>query len=131
VSKPPEPPVPLGNGTFRVTRGDGTQVLAYGVADGQKTWVFVDGTSYVLEPSRRGRSAGAHDAAALTAPMPATVAQIHVTVGDTVKAGDLLMTLEAMKMELPIRATSDGTVNAINCRAGELVQPGAPLVTLA
>jgi len=38
------------------------------------------------------------------------------------------VTLEAMKMELPIRATTTGTVTAINCRVGELVQPGLPLI---
>jgi biotin carboxyl carrier protein len=62
--------------------------------------------------------------------MPATVTQVHVTPGQQVQAGDVLLTLEAMKMELPIRASAAGVVKSINCRTGELVRPGNPLVEL-
>jgi 3-methylcrotonyl-CoA carboxylase alpha subunit len=70
------------------------------------------------------------DAAALAAPMPATVVAINVTTGQAVTAGDTLILLEAMKMELAVTAPHDGTVRAIACRVGELVQPGVPLVDL-
>lgn len=120
---------PLGSGAFRIEHADGTHSTAYGVADGARTWMFLNGQTWVVEPPRRTR-AGAEDAAALAAPMPATVAHIHVTVGATVAAGDPLVTLEAMKMELPLRAPAAGTVKTINCRVGELVQPGVPLVEL-
>ena len=130
VSKPEESVTPLGKGVFRITRRDGSQALAYGVVDGARTWVFVDGVTHVIEPSRRTSGGAGQDAAQLAAPMPATVTQIHVTVGQTVAPGDLLVTLEAMKMELPIRATTHGTVTTINCRVGELVQPGIALLEL-
>jgi biotin carboxyl carrier protein len=130
VSNFKEAIVARGNGVFRVNREDGTHVTAYAATDGAKTWVFVDGITYVVEPPRRGRAAGAPDAAALAAPMPATVTQIHVAVGAAVQPGDPLITLEAMKMELPIRATAVGTITAINCRVGELVQPGQALIEL-
>jgi biotin carboxyl carrier protein len=130
VSKSAEAITALGDGAFRVDRGDGTHVVAYAVTDGPKTWVFLDGITHVVETARRGRAAGGHDAGALAAPMPATVTRIHVAVGQAVAAGDVLVTLEAMKMELPITATARGTVAAINCRVGELVQPGVPLVEL-
>jgi biotin carboxyl carrier protein len=68
---------------------------------------------------------------ALGAPMPGTVIAVAVAVGQQVQAGDLLLTLEAMKMELPIRAPRDGVVSAIRCAPGDLVQPGPPLVELA
>ena len=55
--------------------------------------------------------------------MPATVVAIKVAPGDSVKQGDILIVLEAMKMELPVRAPGDGRVKAIHCRPGELVQP--------
>ena len=55
---------------------------------------------------------------------------VPVAVGQQVRAGDLLLTLEAMKMELPIRAPRDGIVTAIRCAPGELVQPGPPLVEI-
>lgn len=67
---------------------------------------------------------------ALAAPMPAAVAAILTRPGAVVKAGDVLVRLEAMKMELAIRAPSAGRVAAIDCRVGDLVQPGRPLVTL-
>jgi len=130
VSNPAAAITSLGNGAFRIGRADGTYRTAYAVADGDRTWVFLDGRAWVVEPRRRTGTGGTRDAAALAAPMPATVAQIHVSVGTTVAAGDALITLEAMKMELPVRSPTAATVTAINCRVGELVQPGVPLVSL-
>jgi 3-methylcrotonyl-CoA carboxylase alpha subunit len=60
--------------------------------------------------------------------MPATVLKVQVRPGDTVKKGDIVVVLEAMKMELPIRAPGDGVVAAVACREGELVQADAVLV---
>ena len=67
---------------------------------------------------------------ALAAPMPATVVATPTERGQAVRAGDVLVVLEAMKMELTIRAPRDGVVDALRCRRGDLVQPGVPLVTL-
>ena len=54
----------------------------------------------------------------------------NVEPGAAVKKGDTLIVLEAMKMELPIRAPADGTVARVTCTEGQLVQPGVPLVEL-
>jgi biotin carboxyl carrier protein len=62
--------------------------------------------------------------------MSATVVRIAVKPGDRVRQGDLLVALEAMKMELPIRAPRDGVVTAVRCSEGELVQPGVEVVTI-
>lgn len=104
---------------------------AWSVEVGETRWVFFDGRVFELvEPgARRGRRAGQHHGT-LSAPMPATVRHIAVSVGDPVARGDTLVVLEAMKMELPIRAPGDGVVAAVNCRAGELVQPGSPLIRI-
>ena len=67
-------------------------------------------------------------AGAVTAPMPATVLRINVKPGDAVKKGDILVLLEAMKMELPVRATDAGVVAAVRCREGELVDADAVLL---
>jgi acetyl/propionyl-CoA carboxylase alpha subunit len=67
-------------------------------------------------------------AATLTAPMPATVIKVHVKPGDAVKKGDIVVVLEAMKMELPLRALGNGVVSAVRCREGELVQADATLI---
>ena len=77
-----------------------------------------------------GKTSAAADLDALCAPMPATVSAILVKPGAVVDAGDTLVRLEAMKMELAIRAPSAGRVTTLDCRVGDLVQPGRPLVTL-
>jgi 3-methylcrotonyl-CoA carboxylase alpha subunit len=79
--------------------------------------------------SKRRASAGAAQAA-VTAPMPSTVIKVLVSPGDAVTKGDVLVLLEAMKMELPVRALGDATVVAVRCREGELVQADAVLVEL-
>jgi biotin carboxyl carrier protein len=71
-----------------------------------------------------------HGPGSLMAPMPATVVSVNARPGDSVKAGDVLILLEAMKMELPLRAPGDAVVSAVHCRPGDLVQPNVPLVDL-
>jgi acetyl-CoA carboxylase biotin carboxylase subunit len=76
----------------------------------------------------RARSSRATAGTALVAPMPATVIKVQVKPGDAVKKGDSVVLLEAMKMELPVRALGDGVVAAVRCREGELVPADAVLV---
>jgi biotin carboxyl carrier protein len=64
----------------------------------------------------------------LTAPMPATVVQVLVQPGTHVTAGETVVLLEAMKMELPIRAMANGRVKAVHCQAGDLVRASQELV---
>ena len=103
---------------------------AFAVADGDKRWVFLDGETYELEVQRPGRKRSTGHHGSLSAPMPATVVRVNTKAGARVKKGETLLVLEAMKMELPVRATSDGTVTAVNCRVGELVQAGVALVEI-
>src|SRR5687768_7051218 len=119
----------LGDGQFLVSDGAGHR-LAYGVAAGDARWVFLDGRVYVIEEEAPGRARArhAHDEAALASPMPATVVLVNVEPGQSVARGDLLVMLEAMKMEVQIKAPRDGVVKAIACRKGDLVQPGVPLL---
>jgi len=63
--------------------------------------------------------------------MQGTVVKMVVAVGDTVKAGDLLVVLEAMKMENHISAPRDGTVSELQAKAGQNVEAGSALVTIA
>jgi 3-methylcrotonyl-CoA carboxylase alpha subunit len=130
VSETRQPIVtPLGDGRFRVVV-EGRQRIAYAVSGRDSVWIFLDGRTYVVE--RRGgqtrRRAHREDDDALASPMPATVVRITVERGQPVNAGDVLVVLEAMKMELTIKAARDGRVKAIDCRVGELVQPGVPLI---
>ena len=67
----------------------------------------------------------------VVAPMPGTIAEILVDVGDSVNADDELIILEAMKMENEILAPRDGTVAQVVTTKGAVVDTGAPLVVLA
>ena len=134
VSKPAEDPraeiVALGNGRYLVQQGTSTCV-AYAIPSGRQTWVFLDGRTFLIGSSAVARASSTDGAEALAAPMPATVVKIEVAPGQTVTRDSLLMMLEAMKMELPIRAPRDGRVTAIHCRVGEIVQPGVPLLDIS
>jgi 3-methylcrotonyl-CoA carboxylase alpha subunit len=113
-------------------RIDNGRRLAYAVAMGTETWVWLDGNAYkvaVEGPSERATHGRADDMA-MAAPMPATVRAIAVSVGQPVTTGDVLIVLEAMKMELTIKAPRDGTVRAVHCAQGELVQTDIALLEL-
>ena len=118
---------PIAPGEVRV--GEGAGRTAWVASAGDVRWVHLDGNVYEIEVTRAGvrRRAGSGHGS-LTAPMPATVIRVDVSPGSIVRRGDTLLILEAMKMELPVRATGDGTVTAVHCRAGDLVQPGVSLV---
>jgi biotin carboxyl carrier protein len=111
---------------------DGDRVTrVFAIDAGGTTWVFHDGVTYEVVEQRSARTRAAAPAGSLTAPMPATVVRVTVTAGDEVKRGDILIVLEAMKMELPVRAPADGRVTAVHCEAGQLVQPETSLIELA
>ena len=79
-------------------------------------------------PAPKAAPAGAN---AVTAPLPGTITQILVKVGQQVKAGDTVVMMEAMKMENSITAEYDGTVKAILVQQGAQVQSGEALVEMA
>ena len=66
----------------------------------------------------------------VTAPMPGTILDVKVNVGDTVTKGQAIMVLEAMKMENDIVAPEDGTVASINVAVGSAVEAGETIATL-
>ena len=67
---------------------------------------------------------------AVNAPMPGTILKVNVTAGQAVKAGTVLVVLEAMKMENEIMAPKDGTVTQVVVSKGSSVDTGAPLVVI-
>ena len=116
---------------FLVEDGDRRWRVAI-ASDGDATWVFVNGQVARLASdtsAARVRARGRGDAGVM-APMPATVVAIKAAAGDTVKEGDTLIVLEAMKMELPIKSPRSGRVKAVHCAKGDLVQPGVNLLEI-
>jgi acetyl-CoA/propionyl-CoA carboxylase biotin carboxyl carrier protein len=85
------------------------------------------------KPRKRGSGHGGSGASgdSLTSPMQGTIVKVAVADGDTVSAGDLVVVLEAMKMEQPINAHKDGTVTGLSAEVGATVTSGAVLCTIA
>jgi acetyl/propionyl-CoA carboxylase alpha subunit len=126
----------IGSGTFRVEH-DGRSEIVYVAGPPGDRWIFWNGQ--LFRGDFRGAAGGAPSPGAarfrgavqpLTAPMPARVSRILARPGTAVKKGETVIVLEAMKMELPIRAPADATVTAVHCSEGELVEADAVLIEL-
>ncbi|MEW8313439.1 MAG: sodium-extruding oxaloacetate decarboxylase subunit alpha [Candidatus Thiodiazotropha endolucinida] len=128
-----------------------TPVKATGTAGGPESYqVEVNGVTYnvkvtpsgtVSEVIQTSTPAAAQSAApvaavspggdVINAPLSGNIHAIKIAVGDAIAAGDVVMVLEAMKMETEVRATSAGTVAQILVKEGETVQVGSPLLSLS
>lgn len=110
----------------------------------KKYQVNVNGTTYEVElelleegavsksapkAAQPAKPAGA--GTQVTAPMPGNILSVNVTEGASVKKGDVLMILEAMKMENEIMAPQDGKITGVNVAKGASVESGALLCTIA
>jgi len=125
----------LADGTWHLAiqgeDGAARVLRAAGFADRSTRQLWLDGRTLayerVLDTAARRADAGA----GLSAAIPAVVLELRVAAGDAVAEGDTLLLLESMKMVMPIVAPHGGVVTAVNCRAGEHVAPGTPLVVLS
>lgn len=119
-------------GGHMVVEHDGRRHVAEAVRVGNACWVHVGGRAYLVEVSdaRAAARPRAHAHDTLTAPMPATVVRVGVAVGDLVDEGQVLLVLEAMKMQMPLKAPHRAVVRAIACAVGDLVQPQVALIDL-
>lgn len=81
-------------------------------------------------PAPKAAPAGAAGAVKVNAPMPGKILAVKVNAGQAVKKGDVLIVLEAMKMENDIVAPQDGTVASVSCAVGDQVEAGALLASM-
>ncbi|MGB1549151.1 MAG: acetyl-CoA carboxylase biotin carboxyl carrier protein subunit [Candidatus Poseidoniaceae archaeon] len=109
---------------------DGRKYKAVATKVGDVWWVHVNGHTMQFEVIEPGASSS-DDEGGLSAPMPGKILEVHVSEGQNVKSGDVLMVMEAMKMEHKIVASSDGKVESIHFKEGDQVPQGAELLTLS
>lgn len=99
-------------------------------------WVHMDGETFTYEPERKGGrrggrgSGGAINPGEIAAPMPGKIIKILVQKGDKVSAHQVLLVMEAMKMEYTLKAQADGVVSEISCEPGQQVALGQVLAKL-
>lgn len=123
----------VGTGVYRVEQ-DGRSEIVYVAGPPESRWAFWNGRVFQTDrpgDAVTGRRQPGHAEQSVAAPMPATVVKVLVKPGSLVKNGDILLVLEAMKMELVIRAPADARITAVHCQEKDLVQPDTPLVEFA
>jgi biotin carboxyl carrier protein len=103
---------------------DGRPAAAYVSSDARYNWVTIAGRTYLLTKSAAASSPAATHAGSseLTAPMPGQVRMVNVKAGDAVHKGQVLVVLEAMKMEIRLQAPFDGLVAAVAASVGQTVE---------
>jgi acetyl/propionyl-CoA carboxylase alpha subunit len=115
---------------------DGKEVEGITAFSRGTLWVHMKGQTFTLEvPKRVGRRGGRSTGTGanpgeVTAPMPGKIIKLMVKEGDTVAAQQVLLVMEAMKMEYTLKALSEGKVSQMKCTAGDQVSLGQLLVKL-
>jgi acetyl-CoA/propionyl-CoA carboxylase biotin carboxyl carrier protein len=120
----------LDDGVLLTVAGRTTRALV--AVAGATSWVHVLGGTYAvteLPPPRRGAGAGTSDGE-VRSPMPGAVIAVRVAAGEQVVKGDVLLVVEAMKMEHALTAPFDGTVGDLQVRAGDQVVVDQLLATV-
>jgi acetyl-CoA/propionyl-CoA carboxylase biotin carboxyl carrier protein len=118
-----------GDGEVRIALGGVQRRYAVAATD-EAVWISRDGHHLEVRTERKARSGAGALAGSLEAPMPGTVLLVHVADGDAVAAGDVLVVLESMKMELSITAPHDGVVAGLELAPGDRVGLKQPLVAV-
>ncbi len=111
---------------------DGLEVRATVVAVEHERWIILAGRTHRLvrsSPSPRGATSH-QDPGRIAAPMPGKISAVHVRAGDHVQIGQVLMVLEAMKMEHAMSATRDGVIERVCCSEGDQVAEGDELLVV-
>ena len=108
--------------------------------DGETWKVRVDGREFSIQVDSRvpgemtrrstGRGKRRNRSGTISSSIPGKVVSLHTAVGDRVEEGEVLLILEAMKMQNEIQAPIPGTVSEVNCESGDSVEANVPLVII-
>jgi len=113
---------------------EGRRYKGFVASQGAETWYHVDGRTWKETTSTRRRSSGKasalEDPRVVKAPMPGKIVKLMKAVGAEVGAGEVVVVMEAMKMEYTLKSVAEGRVAEILCAVGEQVSLGAELVRL-
>jgi acetyl/propionyl-CoA carboxylase alpha subunit len=111
----------------------GRPISLYWANDGERKWVSLDGCTHILEKpdARRAARPGEQTTSGqIRSPMPAQVQEIRVSSQETVEKGQIILLLEAMKMEIRIQAPYPGRIKRILVEKGQTVHRDQPLVEM-
>jgi len=123
--------LPMDDGPSWLLHG-GSSHRIWMARDGDRIFVRLNGRTFEIEeidPRSTAKDGAAADDTA-KAPMPGTVISVEVKAGQTVRDGEVLMTIESMKLQTQITAWRDGEVEAVHLAPGDEFDRGAPLVGL-
>lgn len=115
---------------------EGRLVKGYAVQKNGVLWMHAEGETWTAETGRARKGGGKSKAGSsanpgeILAPMPGKIIKISAPVGQAVAKGDVVMVMEAMKMEYTLKAAVAGVVSEIKCAAGDQVPLGALLAKL-
>ena len=113
---------------------DGTLHEGYGSFHDGTYWFHLEGTTYTVlqkSKSKRGKQSRAlQNPGKIAAPMPGKIIKVIAGVGQDIKEHQVILVMEAMKMEYTLKARAAGVVSALKCAVGEQVQLGQVLATI-
>jgi biotin carboxyl carrier protein len=120
-------------GRMRIQVGETVREAEIVVA-GETVWIHLEGVAYEITwrsaVERLARSADGEADGAVHAPMPGAVVKVLVQPGDVVRAGDVVMVIESMKLETTLRAPRPGVVGHGRLAVGESFERGAMLIEI-
>lgn len=119
----------MADGRLKLTV-NGVTKFAHSTKVGDVWWVHIDGHVFCIEKTEAG-SNDDDSQGGMVAPMPGKIIDVLVEQGQSVTAGDLLLVMEAMKMEHRIVANVDGVIGVLKLKAGDQVQQGDVLVEIS
>jgi len=115
--------------TIKITQG-GQIIIANVVKDKDSWWVHINGRTLTFTSADSRKASSNITQGSLQAPMPGTILDVQVSVGQSIELGQSLLVMEAMKMEHKITAPFSGTVEKINCKKEQKVDRGFVLIEL-